>query len=630
MTLLKNQYRLLQELGSGAFGKTYLAEDTHSPSSRRCVIKHLTWNNDPRMAQLVRDRFQREAAILEMIGRGSQGGIPELFAYFIDNEQYYLVQEWIDGETLTHKLRREGPQPEHIVKNILLGSLQALEYIHTRPTPIIHRDIKPDNVMIRRANGQPVLIDFGVVKEVTQIEPGGGQASTIMVGTSGFMPLEQAAGRPVFASDIFSLGMTAITMLTGKHPRELTDPQSGDIIWRPLAPHVSSGFADVIDIATRRFDRERYQSAKDMAAALQGASQAMTSGPRPSPVTIAATSMGPGSSFGSGDPRANQPMNPTMNPSVSPQMNPTMSPQMQGQPAGVTDMINSMSSGQGARKKSGWLIPVLVILFLIIVVPVGGVGVWYLMKPTADPGKPNPPSDPGKPVVDGGTTTPATPETPEGMTLIKGGKFTMGDDEGAEDSEKPAHEVDAPSFFIDRNEVTNADYAKFVKQTGHKAPENWRGGNYPEGEGDYPVANVTWNDAAAYAKWAGKRLPTEIEWEFAARGTEGRKYPWGNDFDQEKLNSKESGNNQAKSVADFPDGATPEKVYNLAGNVAEWTASDDSLYPGSTAKLAPGSKIVRGGGFSLDRKYASATKRTQVPPDTTDPALGFRCAKDAK
>lgn len=622
MTLLKNQYRLLQELGSGAFGKTYLAEDTHSPSNRRCVIKHLTWNNDPRMAQLVRDRFQREAAILEMIGRGSQGGIPELFAYFIDNDQYYLVQEWIDGETLTHKLRREGPQPEHIVKNILLGSLQALEYIHTRPTPIIHRDIKPDNVMIRRANGQPVLIDFGVVKEVTQIDPGGAQASTIMVGTSGFMPLEQAAGRPVFASDIFSLGMTAITMLTGKHPRELTDPQSGDIVWRPLAPHVSPGFADVLDIATRRFDRERYQSAKDMATALQGASQAMTAGMRPNPATMAATSLGPGSTFNSGDPR--------MTPSGNPSMNPTLSPGMQPQAAGVTDMINSMSSGQGARKKSGLLIPVLVVVFLLGVVSVGGVGVWYVMKSKEDPIRPTAPTDPGKPVVDGTTPAKPTGEAPEGMALIKGGKFKMGDDDGEDASEKPAHEVEVASFYIDRNEVTNADYAKFVKATSHKAPENWRGGNYPEGEGDYPVANVTWEDAAAYAKWAGKRLPTEIEWEFAARGTEGRKYPWGNDFDQEKLNSEESGNKQAKSVADFPDGATPEKVYNLAGNVAEWTASDDSLYPGSTAKLTPGSKIVRGGGFSLDRKYASATKRTQVPPDTIDPALGFRCAKDAK
>ena len=620
MTLLKNQYRLLQELGSGAFGKTYLAEDTHSPSNRRCVIKHLTWNNDPRMADLVRDRFKREAAILEMIGRGSQGGIPELFAYFIDNDQYYLVQEWIDGDTLTHKLRREGPQPEHIVKNILLGSLQALEYIHTRPTPIIHRDIKPDNIMIRRANGQPVLIDFGVVKEVTQIDPGGAQASTIMVGTSGFMPLEQAAGRPVFASDIFSLGMTAITMLTGKHPRELTDPQSGDVVWRQLAPHVSAGFADVLDIATRRFDRERYQSARDMAAALQGASQAMTAGMRPNPATMAATSMGPGSTFNSGDPR--------MASSANPSLTPTMSPQTPA--AGVTDMINSMSSGQNARKKSGWLIPVVVILFLIVLVPVGGVGVWYVMKSKDDPAKPNTPTDPGKPVVDGTTPAKPTGDAPEGMVLIKGGKFRMGDDDGEDASEKPAHEVEVASFFIDRNEVTNADYAKFLKATGHKAPGNWRGGIYPEGEGDYPVANVTWEDAEAYAKWADKRLPTEAEWEFAARGTEGRKYPWGNDFDPEKLNSEESGNKQAKSVADFPDGATPEKVYNLAGNVAEWTASDDSLYPGSTAKLPPGSKIVRGGGFSLDKKYASATKRTQVPPNTIDPALGFRCAKDAK
>jgi eukaryotic-like serine/threonine-protein kinase len=611
MTLLKNQYRLLQELGSGAFGKTYLAEDTHSPSNRRCVIKHLTWNNDPRMAQLVRDRFQREAAILEMIGRGSQGGIPELFAYFIDNEQYYLVQEWIDGETLTQKLKREGPQPEHIVKTILLGALQALDYIHTRPTPIIHRDIKPDNVMIRRANGQPVLIDFGVVKEVTQIEPGGAQASTIMVGTSGFMPLEQAAGRPVFASDIFSLGMTAITLLTGKHPRELTDLQSGDLVWRSLAPHVSSGFANALDIATRRFDRERFQSAKDMAAALQMASQPGTSGPRLNPATVEVTGVySGGPRQGSGDPT----------------MNPTMSPAAAGQPAGVTEMINSMGANQGGRRKSSPVIPLLIGVIFLIVVGVGATGGWFLLRGT--PSTPGTPSDPGKPPVEG-TPTPE-PAVPEGMALIRGGKFEMGDDSADDPAEKPAHEVEVTSFYIDRNEVTNADYAKFVKASGHSAPPGWRGAVYPEGEGDYPVANVSWSDAEAYAKWAGKRLPTEEEWEFAARGTEGRKYPWGNDFDSKKLNSSESGNEQAKSVGDYADGATPEKVYNLAGNVAEWTGSENSLYPGSTANLTSGTKIVRGGGFSLDKKYASGSKRTQVPPDTKDAALGFRCAKDAK
>ncbi|MFQ3582151.1 MAG: serine/threonine-protein kinase, partial [Chloracidobacterium sp.] len=271
MTLLKNQYRLIQELGTGAFGKTYLAEDTHSPSNRRCVIKHLTWNHDPQMAPTVRERFRREAALLETLGRGSQGGIPELYAYFIEGEQYYLVQEWIDGETLTQKLRREGPQPEAAVVSILLGALRVIDYIHTRPTPIIHRDIKPDNIMLRRSNGQSVLIDFGVVKEVTRVD-GSSNVNTIMAGTSGYMPLEQAAGRPTFASDLYALGMTAITLTTGSHPREFVDPISGEINWRPAAPQVSPSLAAVLDIAIRRNDRERFQTARDFAIAIQGAS----------------------------------------------------------------------------------------------------------------------------------------------------------------------------------------------------------------------------------------------------------------------------------------------------------------------------------------------------------------------
>jgi serine/threonine protein kinase, bacterial len=267
--LLNNRYRILQTLGSGGCGKTFLAEDTHMPSGRRCVIKQLKpETTDPVAYQIIQERFQREAAILETLGR-TNDQIPTFYAYFTEAKEFYLVQDWIDGKNLKQKVRDEGTLSEIEVKRLLVNLLPVLYYIHSQG--IIHRDIKHENIMLREHDGKPVLIDFGAVKEVvaTVVDSHGTPTSTIVIGTRGFMPLEQAAGRPVFASDLYSLGLTAIYSLTGKRPEELTEALTGEVAWRKYATNISPGLAAVLDKAIQPFPRERYLTAKEMLEGLQ-------------------------------------------------------------------------------------------------------------------------------------------------------------------------------------------------------------------------------------------------------------------------------------------------------------------------------------------------------------------------
>lgn len=269
--LLDNRYRVIQVLGAGGFGDTFLAEDTQMPSQRRCVIKQLKpITNNPQVSQIVRERFKREAAILEFLGHESRQ-IPNLFAYFHENDQFYLVQEWIDGNTLTQTLQREGKLGESAVRDLLLSILPVLELVHAKG--IVHRDIKPDNIILRRSDRLPVLIDFGAVRETmgTMLNSQGNTTSSIVIGTPGYMPSEQAAGRPVFSSDLYSLGLTAVYLLAGKMPQDLgTDLRTGEIMWQLYAPGISDSFAQVINKAIQSHPRDRYTTATEMLEALCG------------------------------------------------------------------------------------------------------------------------------------------------------------------------------------------------------------------------------------------------------------------------------------------------------------------------------------------------------------------------
>ena len=244
------------------------------------------------------------------------------------------------------------------------------------------------------------------------------------------------------------------------------------------------------------------------------------------------------------------------------------------------------------------------------------------------------------------------------MILIPAGEFIMGsvDEYDSEqpihevyldgyDDENPVHRVYLDAYHIDRYPVTNAEYKKFVEATGHRKPSHWKGSDYPPDQASHPVVNVSWKDAVAYAQWAGKRLPTEAEWEKAARGTDGRRYPWGDEWDKSKCNVWESGIGGTTPVGKYsPVGDSPYGGADMAGNVWEWC---NDWYNGGYYTISPArnpmgppsgktrTKVVRGGAWygNGDSAWysngdsARSAYRGNLDPSDRDDDVGFRCAK---
>lgn len=268
---LNGRYRIIEELSEGGFGKTFLAEDTHLPSKPKCVIKQFKPAGKLNAATYkeVLRRFELEAGFLEVLSKENRQ-IPKLYAFFSQGNDFYIVQELIDGVTLERKIQSAGRLDEETVKDILAEILPVLVYTHAKG--IIHRDIKPQNIIIRLHDGKPVLIDFGAVKEVvtTVLDAHGTPVRpSIVIGTAGYIPPEQARGIVVFASDLYSLAVTAIASLTGRQPLELVDPLDGEFRWQKHVVGVTPGFAEFLDTAIEPDYRKRYRTAEEMLKALQ-------------------------------------------------------------------------------------------------------------------------------------------------------------------------------------------------------------------------------------------------------------------------------------------------------------------------------------------------------------------------
>ena len=266
--LFRNRYRVLRTLGRGGFGVTYLCRDMQLPGKPLCVIKLLCPKvSNPAVLKKARERFEREAKVLSQLG--SHSHIPRLLDYFEVSGEFYLVQEYIRGQNLAREVKTNGPRSEAEVRQFLREILPVLGYVHQHN--VIHRDIKPPNIIRCRDDNRLVLIDFGAVKEqIQQLEGTNVQGMTTQfVGTVGFAPPEQLALRPTFSSDLYSIGVTCLYLLTGKPPLEFEyNVETGEIEWQADIP-VSPYFRTVLTKMLRVAPNDRYQTVEDVQRVLE-------------------------------------------------------------------------------------------------------------------------------------------------------------------------------------------------------------------------------------------------------------------------------------------------------------------------------------------------------------------------
>lgn len=257
---LLSRYQITKRLGGGGFGDTYKAIDIALPGNPSCMVKHLfPKNSSPDILTIAKELFEREAKTLYRLGEHNQ--IPRLYAHFEENGEFYLVQEFIDGHDLDEEISAGKQLSEEQASKLLQDILEVLAFVHEQN--VIHRDIKPSNIMRRKQDGKLMLIDFGSVKVLSALtlNSQGLTDITIGVGSPGYMPSEQARGKPKLASDIYAVGIMGIQALTGLAPRQFSeDPNTGEIVWRGMVS-VSDHLAHVLDTMTRDHFSLRYQNA---------------------------------------------------------------------------------------------------------------------------------------------------------------------------------------------------------------------------------------------------------------------------------------------------------------------------------------------------------------------------------
>jgi eukaryotic-like serine/threonine-protein kinase len=606
---IEGKYRLDTKLGAGGMGAVYQSTRLLIGDQVAVKVLHLDQTADPNATE----RFRREA---QAAARVQHPNAVTIYDFGVSPEGLvYLVMELIAGQSLRQLLQQTGALSPVDAASILGQVCAALDVAHQQE--VVHRDIKPDNIIVKATSeGWRVkVLDFGIAK-LTNLKAATDQLTLTgsMVGTPHYMSPEQCMGEDLDRrSDIYSLGILLYELLTGVVPFNATT--WGAVIVQhvnnpppPLSarrPELPRAVEAVVLRALAKERTARPQTAgmlaRELAAAISGVVEPPSlSPPRGIPITPApALPLAPSSgSLSRGVPGATPP------------------PAAKGNQAPTQVMKLSAVSG-AKRQRDGEPVkprrtraPLFVGAAMCLTL-LGG-GLWWALKPNSEP-------------------EPPKLEPPPGMVYVAGGEMLMGNDAG-DDYERPAHRMSVKTFFIDKHEVTCEDYQKFIRATGHVAPPDWSSGNYPLGATRRPVTGVTWDDADAYARWAGKRLPTEAEWEFTARGTDGRRYPWGNEWKTGHANADASSLNHLADVGAHPAGASPFGVLDMVGNVWEWTASDLTAYPGGQLPKQTTSgdlKVIRGGAFDIMRQFTTTTYRRGYPARGSDYSrTGFRCVKD--
>ncbi|GEM_PF-548392 len=645
--LLDNKYKLEKRIGRGAFGTVY--EANHLQLGDKVAIKILH-------AHLAQDhttieRFRREARTAMRIRHRHAVAVRD-FGVITDSSKgtnlAYLVMEFLEGTDLRHRLRQKKQLD---FQEALLIMLQACDAVHAAHLEgVIHRDLKPDNVwLINTQDGLEYvkILDFGIAK----IKAGDSGDNTLtqegmVIGTPQYMSPEQGRSRELDGrSDVYSLGIILYELLTGRVP--FTGKSPIDIVLkhsaeappppRTLRPEIPEKLEQIILRTLEKQPARRPESAlrfaEELESVLWDLGATMKPPKRRSDIDSyslrpVATTEQEGNATQFLDHRGNtqadefeatitigevdlEPLNAGNETNVAQALT-----QSNKKEAAV---IKSPPEASADRSKRVYWLAGISALFLAVAI----FAIYNLLKSSPTDAKPLAPAPP-----------------PNGMVLVRGGDFKMGTDtppSPLDQDATPAHAFTIKDFYLDIKEVTNDEFYQFVKQTGRDGKLYWIMAAPDPGKSQLPVTNVSWDDAKAYAQSLGKRLPTEAEWEFAARGTQGRIYPWGDDWDARCSNSKESDTGgkgmEPVAVGSYRNCPSWCGAYDLVGNVSEWVEDNYRLYDNSQAKPLTDRekqyKVFRGGAFNVEKEKLKAFQRWTAPTSTREPYIGFRCAKDA-
>ncbi|MDY0001660.1 MAG: bifunctional serine/threonine-protein kinase/formylglycine-generating enzyme family protein [Polyangia bacterium] len=678
-------YQIVRIVGEGGMGKVY--EARHVRLSKRYAIKilHPQFNSNPETIA----RFRREAEAATSIG---QENILDVID-FNETPQgvYYIVTEFLDGRSLSRALAEDGIMKIPRCLTILHQVTRALAAAHRNA--IVHRDLKPENIfLVRRFDSDDFVkvLDFGISK----MRSGGDRLTQTgqIIGTPHYMSPEQAQGELNLdhRSDIYSLGAIMYEMFTGRLPyrgdsvqqilvKLLTEELPPPSVQRPDLP---SDIEQVILRCMARDPAARYQSMDEVDQALiglwsayagaDGATTGQSIGlssspdhappPRSAPPSQVNGALAP--TFQSSPGLLGQAEGPTSSPGFAPSTGPMGPPTGGWGSAGrstPSPVGQHVTANLGPKRGA----PVALILVLLLLGLGGGGGaLWYfaLRSETKKAPENKAPdkvlgrgqTEPGRQVVrradpmepverkDPGAEPPRVPRpaaAPEGMVLVKGGSFTQGRAKGHKYEIPEIRGVTVEDFYLDETEVTRDAYAAYLAKEGKdlRSPFKERR-SPPPGTGELPVTDITWEESAAFCKARGARLPTEAEWEYAARGESHDKlHPWGDTFDPAKAVCS------VKAPAKLQPARSGEAhggFYHLIGNVWEWVSTEAKPYPGNTEfKGVVGTQYVirGGGGDSKEPRELTATFRLfnygQTNPKTKKLAtyewLGFRCARSA-
>jgi len=631
---LRNRYQIIKFLGKGGFGHTYLAKDLDLPGHPQCVVKHLKPQNaDPDLLLIAKRLFETEAQTLYKLG-SLHDQIPKLSAHFEENGEFYLVQDFIAGHDLTKELIPGKKLSESYTITLLHNILEILAIVHQQK--VIHRDLKPDNLM-RRQDGKIVLIDFGAVKEISTIVVNAqGQTSlTIAIGTPGYMPSEQAKGKPRFASDIHAVGMIGIQALTGEHPFNLReDTQTGEVIWRNQA-QVSNNLANVLDKMVRDNFSQRYQNADEALQAILSLSRSSPppQPPPPPPPTrrgflqlVGFAGVGFVGAFVIQNLLNNSSQTPTAQPSPPRLPKDTPSPL----PSSETRQPEPPPPKTPAPKVSSNTLKT--VQFETVTVNSTG----QITKRSQSQGQ----------VF---TETIAKDITLE-MMAIPGGSFVMGSpntETRRYQYEGPQHPVNVSPFFLGKYQVTQAQWRAVaglpkVKIDLNPNPSGFKGDNLP-------VESISWDDATEFclrlSELSGHsyRLPSEAQWEYACRARTTTPFYFGDTVTPDLVNYQGT----------VPYGSAPQGIYrekttvvgsfppntfglcDMHGNVWEWCQDvwhdnyNGAPTDGSAWETGGDSKnrVWRGASWDNHAIHCRAAYRYFNSSDNSGRYVGFRVAR---